>query len=62
MIEKLERSPSAQDAFIDKILKRFGMEDCAPKSTPMGAGAMEHMVPFEGEASHKDREEYQSIV
>jgi hypothetical protein len=51
-----------QDAFVDKILKRFGMEDCAPKSTPMDAGAMEHMVPFEGEASHKDREEYQSIV
>ena len=51
-----------QDAFIDKILKRFGMEDCAPKSTPMDAGAMEHMVPFEGETSHKDREEYQSIV
>jgi Reverse transcriptase (RNA-dependent DNA polymerase) len=51
-----------QDAYIDKILVRYGMTNSKPVETPMASGALELMVPFDGTASKKDIEEYGSIV
>ena len=35
----------SQEAYIDKILDRFGMTNCKAVATPMAAGALEFMVP-----------------
>lgn len=51
-----------QDAYIDKILERYGMTNCKPVDTPMASGALAIMVPFDGTASKKEIEEYGSIV
>jgi hypothetical protein len=51
-----------QDAYISKILKRYGMENCYPVDTPMAAGATEFMVPFDGQATVKDTELYGSKI
>jgi hypothetical protein len=51
-----------QDAYIDKILDRYGMNNSKPVDTPMASGALELMVPFDGTALKKDIEEYGSIV
>src|SRR6266702_7649104 len=47
-----------QDAYISKILKRYGMENCHPVNTPMAAGATEFIVPFNGQAIVKDTKLY----
>jgi hypothetical protein len=51
-----------QDAYIDKILVRYGMTNSKPVDTPITSGALELMVPFDGITSKKDIEEYGSIV
>jgi hypothetical protein len=33
-----------QDAYIKKVLKRYGMENCKPAPTPMESGGMKYMV------------------
>jgi len=51
-----------QDAYISKILKRYGMENCYLVNTPMAAGATEFMVPFNGQATVKDTKLYGSKI
>ena len=51
-----------QDAYIKKILKKYGMEKCKAAPTPMASGAAEFMVPFNGEATKQDITLYQSMV
>ena len=43
-----------QDAYISKILKRYGIKNYHPVDTPMAARAIEFMVPFNGQAMVKD--------
>src|SRR5205823_212531 len=51
-----------QDAYVNKILVRYGMENCKPVDTPMASGATEFMVPFEGQATKDDIELYGSKI
>ena len=51
-----------QDAYIEKIIKRFGMEHCKPVATPMATGSEVHMVPHEGQASAAKIELYQQMI
>jgi hypothetical protein len=51
-----------QDAYIKKILERFGMENCKSVNTPMASGAAVYMVPNTVQASHQDTTWYQSMV
>ena len=51
-----------QDAYIDKIIKRFGMEQCKPVATPMATGSEVYMVPHEGQASAAEIELYQQMI
>ncbi|KAI1007632.1 hypothetical protein K3495_g595 [Podosphaera aphanis] len=51
-----------QDAYVKKILKKFGFEKCTPKATPMKVSALEDMIPFEGKADPQVVKNYQSKV
>lgn len=51
-----------QDAYIKKIIEKFGMADCTTVKTPMDPGQKEFMVPFEGQASAADIQLYQRMV
>ena len=51
-----------QDAYIRKILERYGMGDCHPVDTPMAAGATEFMVPYDAQATDEDIELYGSKI
>jgi len=51
-----------QDAYIKKILKKYGMENCKAAPTPMASGTTEFMVPFDSKAMKQDIALYQSIV
>ena len=51
-----------QDAYINKILKRYGMQNCYPVDTPMAAGATEFMVPYDKQALDEDIELYGSKI
>jgi hypothetical protein len=49
-----------QDAYIEKILTKYGMQDAKPTSTPMQLGALNLMVTNPNQATKGDIEEYQS--
>jgi len=49
-----------QDAYIEKILTKYGMQDAKPTSTPMQLGALNLMVINPNQATKGDIEEYQS--
>jgi hypothetical protein len=51
-----------QDAYIDKILDRYGMNNSKLVDTLITFSALELMVPFDGIKLKKDIEEYGSIV
>ena len=51
-----------QDAYVTKILARYGMEDCHIVDSPMAAGAAEFMVPYEGSASVRTIKSYGSKI
>lgn len=51
-----------QDAYIRKILDRFGMANCKNMDTPMALGSEVNMVPFAGIATKKQVQQYQSII
>jgi hypothetical protein len=51
-----------QDAYIDKILDRYGIDNNKPIDTPIASSTLELMVPFDSITSKKDIEEYGSIV
>lgn len=50
-----------QDAYIEKILERFGMSNCKSADTPFASGAEVHMVKFKGEATSQEVKLYQQI-
>lgn len=52
----------SQDAYVDKIIKRFGMEHCKPVATPMATGSEVHMVPHERQALAAEVELYQQMI
>ena len=41
-----------QDAYIERVLERFGMADCVAVATPMTPGAPLQQVPLESDLSH----------
>ena len=47
-----------QDAYINKILKQYGMENYYLVNILIAAGATEFMVPFNRQATVKDTELY----
>lgn len=49
-----------QDAYIEKILTKYSMQDAKPSSTPMQLGALNLMVTNPNQATKGDIEEYQS--
>ena len=51
-----------QDAYIDKVLERYSIENCHSVDTPMALGATEIMIPFEEQATNEDIELYGSKI
>src|SRR6266571_3587695 len=51
-----------QDAYISKILKRYGIENCYLVNTLIAARVTEFMVPFNGQVMVKDTELYGSKI
>jgi hypothetical protein len=51
-----------QDAYIHKILKKYGFENCKSVPTPMATGAMNLMVTNLEQATKQEVEQYQSIM
>ena len=47
-----------QDQYIERMLKAFSMQDCAPVVTPMEAGAAIHIVLLEEESNAQITLEY----
>ncbi|CZS92400.1 uncharacterized protein RAG0_02842 [Rhynchosporium agropyri] len=50
-----------QDAYIDKILDRFGMTNCKSADTPFATGSEVSMVKFKGEATPQEIKLYQQL-
>jgi hypothetical protein len=51
-----------QDAYINKILEHFSIENCHSVNTPMAAGANEFIIPNKEEATSKDITLYGSKI
>ena len=51
-----------QDAYVTKVLHRYGMENCKAVETPIATGAAEVMIPFKGKASSMEIELYGSKI
>ena len=51
-----------QDAYISKILKQYGIKNCHLVDTPMAAGVIEFIVPFNRQVIIKDIEFYRSKI
>jgi len=51
-----------QDAYIDKVLRQFGMENCKPKANPMDPGSLDSMVNNTEKATEDDIKQYQSVI
>jgi hypothetical protein len=51
-----------QDAYIDKILDRYGINNNKLINIPITFSVLELMVPFDGIALKKDIEEYGFII
>jgi hypothetical protein len=51
-----------QDAYVNKILHRFGMQNCKPADTPVATGAAEVMIPHTSKATQADIELYGSKI
>jgi hypothetical protein len=51
-----------QDAYIHKILKKYGFENCKSVPTPMATGVMNLMISNPEQATKQEVEQYQSIM
>jgi hypothetical protein len=51
-----------QDAYINKVLKRYSIENCHVVDTPIALGATEIMISFKEQATNKDIELYRSKI
>jgi hypothetical protein len=51
-----------QDAYIHKILKKYGFENCKSVPTPMATGTMNLIVTNPEQATKQEVEQYQSIM
>jgi hypothetical protein len=51
-----------QDAYISKILKKYGVQNCKPVVTPMEVGTLNTMVTNPGEATKAEILDYQSKI
>ena len=51
-----------QDAYIDKVLKRFGIENCHSVDTPIAVGANKFIVPFDRKATQAKIDLYGSKI
>jgi hypothetical protein len=61
---KLKRLGIDQSGYLKGVLEHFGMADATanPHNTPLPAGAEEHIIKFDGEASASDINHYQSLI
>jgi len=59
---KLKRLEIDQLGYLKGVLEHFGMADANPHNTPLLAGAKEHLIKFEGQASASDIKHYQSLI
>jgi hypothetical protein len=51
-----------QDAYINKVLERYSIENCHSVNTPMALGATEIMILFEEQATNEDIKLYRSKI
>jgi hypothetical protein len=58
----LKRLEIDQSGYLHNVLERFGMADANPHSTPLPAGAEEHLIKYNGQASTSDIKHYQSLI
>ena len=59
---KLKRLEIDQSGYLCDVLECFGMADANPHSTPLPAGAEEHLIKYDGQASTSDIKHYQSLI
>ena len=58
----LKRLEIDQSGYLCDVLERFGMADANPHNTPLPAGAEEHLIKYDGQASPSDIKHYQSLI
>jgi hypothetical protein len=58
---KLKHLEIDQSGYLHNVLEHFGMADAIPHSTPLSAGAEEHLIKYDGQASASDIKHYQSL-
>jgi hypothetical protein len=51
-----------QSGYLRDVLEHFGMADANPHSTLLPAGAEEHLIKYDGQASASDIKHYQSLI
>src|SRR6202453_1507652 len=51
-----------QSRYLSDVLERFGMSNTTSHNTPLPAGADEHLVKFDGEASASEIKHFQSLI
>jgi hypothetical protein len=51
-----------QSGYLTNVLECFGMMNATSHPTPLPAGANEHLVKFDGEATASDIKHYQSLI
>jgi hypothetical protein len=59
---KLKRLEIDQSGYLRDVLEHFGMADANPHSTLLPAGAEEHLIKYDGQASTSDIKHYQSLI
>ena len=58
----LRRLEIDQSGYLTDVLERFGMMNATSHNTPLPAGADEHLVKFEGQASASEIKNFQSLI
>ena len=58
----LKRLEIDQSGYLTDVLERFGMSNATSHNTPLPAGADEHLVKFDGEASTSEIKHFQSLI
>ena len=48
-----------QSGYLSDVLEHFGMADANSHNTPLPAGAEEHLIKYDGQASASDIKHYQ---
>ena len=58
----LKRLEIDQSGYLTDVLERFGMSNATSHNTPLPAGADEHLIKFDGQATASEIKHFQSLI